>query len=70
MKQLLDEAEYDGKNYADLGGCYPPQPPASLNNSHLSLHNSSCLTQPNNSRWVLIKRKPKENSPNHFNVTV
>ena len=22
--QLLNEAEYDVKNYANLGGCYPP----------------------------------------------
>ena len=34
------------KNYADLGGCYPPQPSASADNSLLDLHNSSYHTQP------------------------
>ena len=28
--QLLDEAEYDMKNYADRGGCYPPKPKISF----------------------------------------
>ena len=36
---ILDEAEYDMKNYADLAGCYPPQP--SADNAVLDLHNSS-----------------------------
>ena len=34
------------KNYADLGGCYPPQPSASTDNTLLDLHNSSYHTQP------------------------
>ena len=34
------------KNYADLGGCYPPQPSASADNTLLDLHNSSYHTQP------------------------
>ena len=34
------------KNYADLGGCYPPQPSASADNTFLDLHNSSYHTQP------------------------
>ena len=34
------------KNYADLGGCYPPQPSASAVNTLLDLHNSSYYTQP------------------------
>ena len=34
------------KNYADLGGCYPPQPPASVGDTLLVLHNSSYHTQP------------------------
>ena len=34
------------KNYADLRGCYPPQPLASAGNTLLDLHNSSYHTQP------------------------
>ena len=34
------------KNYGDLGGCYPPRPTASTNNTLLDLHNSSQDTQP------------------------
>ena len=34
------------KNYADLGGCYPPQPSASVDNILLDLHNSSHPTLP------------------------
>ena len=34
------------KNYADLGGCYPPPPSASAENTLLDLHNSSYHTQP------------------------
>ena len=34
------------KNYADLGGCYPPQPSALADNTLLDLHNSSYHTQP------------------------
>ena len=32
------------KNYGDLGGCYPPRPTASSDNT-LDLHNSSVDTQ-------------------------
>ena len=28
------------KNYGDLGGCYPPRPTASTDNTLLDLHNS------------------------------
>ena len=28
------------KNYGDLGGCYPPQPTPSMDNTLLDLHNS------------------------------
>ena len=31
---------------ADLGGCYPPRPSASVDNALLNLQNSSYLTQP------------------------
>ena len=34
------------KNYADLGGCYPPKPKAEADNTLLDLHNSSYHTQP------------------------
>ena len=34
------------KNYADLGGCYPPKPNAEADNTLLDLHNSSYHTQP------------------------
>ena len=34
------------KNYADRGGCYPPQPSASADNTLRDLHNSSYHTQP------------------------
>ena len=34
------------KNSADLGGCYPPQPSASVNNTLLDLQNFSYPTQP------------------------
>ena len=35
------------KNHGDLGGCYPPKPTASMDNTLLDLHNSSYDTQPN-----------------------
>ena len=34
------------KNSADLGGCYPPRPSASVDNTFLDLQNSSYPTQP------------------------
>ena len=34
------------KNSADLGGCYPPRPSASVDNTLLDLKNSSYPTQP------------------------
>ena len=34
------------KNSADLGGCYPPRPSASVDNTLLDLRNSSYPTQP------------------------
>ena len=34
------------KNSADLGGCYPPQPSASVDNTLLDLQNSSYPTRP------------------------
>ena len=34
------------KNSADVGGCYPPRPSASVGNTLLYLQNSSYPTQP------------------------
>ena len=34
------------KNSADLGGCYPPRPSASVDSTLLDLKNSSYPTQP------------------------
>ena len=34
------------KNSADLGGCHPPRPSASVDNTLLDLQNSSYPTQP------------------------
>ena len=34
------------KNSADLGGCYPPRPSTSVDNTLLDLKNSSYPTQP------------------------
>ena len=36
----------DMKNSADLGGCYPPRPSASVDNTLIDLQNSSYPTQP------------------------
>ena len=34
------------KNSADLGGCYPPRPSASVDNTLLDLQNSTYPTEP------------------------
>ena len=34
------------KNSTDLGGCYPPRPSASVDNTLLDLQNSSYPTRP------------------------
>ena len=41
IKLLLDEADYDLKNYGDWGGCYQPR---SIN-TRRDLHNSSDHTK-------------------------
>ena len=41
IKQLLNSAFVSYEDYGDLGGCYPPWPTASTDNSLLDLHNSS-----------------------------
>ena len=39
---------YDMKDYADRGGCYPPKPSASADNTLRDLHNSLYHTEVNN----------------------
>ena len=41
----MNEAKYLMKNCGDLGGCYPPRPTASTDNTLLNLHNSSYDTK-------------------------
>ena len=41
----MNEAEYLMKNYGDRGGCYPPRPTASTDNTLRDLHNSSYDTK-------------------------
>ena len=43
------------KNSADLGGCYPPPPSASVDNTLLDLQNSSYTTQPHS---IIAKYSP------------
>ena len=44
-QQLMNEAEYDMKNYADRGGCYLPRPKAEVDNTLRDLLNSSYPTK-------------------------
>ena len=70
-------------NYGDLGGCYPPRPTASMDNTLLNLHNCSQDTQPhsllNNLELADFfsapapppshsPRPPSDNLPNHFDT--
>ena len=43
------------KNYGDLGGCYPPRPTASTDNTLLGLRNSSYNTQPHS---LIVNKHP------------
>ena len=51
------------KSYGDLGGCYPPRPMASTDNTLLDLHHSSYDTQPHSltvkyiSKEIVSKKK-------------
>ena len=58
------------KNYADLGGCYPPQPSASADNTLLDLHNSSYHTQPHPiiANYSTMLTEPEENNKYHFSI--
>ena len=53
----MDEAEYDMKDYADRGGCYPPKP--------------AIIRKPNSIIVLLfiqnISRAGSQNIPNVFN---
>ena len=44
------------KNSADLGGCFPPRPSASVDNTLLDLQNSSYPTQPQSIIAKYIKK--------------
>ena len=41
--KAINEFGFRMKNFADLGGCYPPRPSASMDNTLLDLQNSSYL---------------------------
>ena len=45
------------KNSADLGGCYPPRPSASVDNTLLDRQNSAYPTQPNS---IIAKYSPSK----------
>ena len=60
----MDEAEYDMKNYADRGECYPPQPSASADNTLRDLHNSSYHTKAEFNNCFVIHSKYFQNSKN------
>ena len=51
------------KNSADLGGCYPPRPSASVDNTLLDLQNSSYPTQPHS---IIAKYPTKAEFSNCF----
>ena len=52
------------KNSADLGGCYPPRPSASVDNTLLDLQNSSYPTQPHS----IIAKYLMDNGVHMYNV--
>ena len=59
------------KNSADLGGCYPPRPSASVDNTLLYLQNSSYPTQPHSiiaKNYILIKKKVRKLSLSSFSA--
>ena len=45
------------KNNGDLGGCYPPWPTASMDNTLLDLHNSSYDTKAEFNNCFIIHSK-------------
>ena len=54
---------------ADLGGCYPPRPSASVDNTLLDLQNSSYLTQPHSKIAKYISELAKKNTRFAFQYT-
>ena len=52
------------KNYADRGGCYPPQPSASADNTLRDLHNSSYHTKAKFNNCFIIHSKYFQSSEN------
>ena len=59
------------KNSADLGGCYPPWPLASVDNTLLDLQNSSYPTQPHSiiAKYAgigIVQDKKKRRKSNFF----
>ena len=52
------------KNSADLGGCYPPRPSASVDNTLLDLQNSSYPTQPHSiiAKYLVGRAHPQISS--------
>ena len=55
--ELLNEAEWDMKNSADQGGCYPQRPKAEVDNTLLDLQNSSHPTKAEFNNWFIIHSK-------------
>ena len=53
----MNEAAYLMKNYGDLGGCYPPRPTVSTDNTLLDLHNSSYDTKAEFNNCFIIHSK-------------
>ena len=53
----MNEAEYLMKNYGDVGGCYPPRPTASTDNTLLDLQNSSYDTEAEFNNCFIIDSK-------------
>ena len=53
------------KNSADLGGCYPPRPSASVDNTLLYLQNSSYPTQPHSiiAKYLVEKQQYNFSDP-------
>ena len=63
------------KSHGDIGGCYPPRPTASTDNTLLDLHNSSKDTQPhslivNDSESDDINREDNDNEENNNKTRV
>ena len=52
------------KNYADLGGCYPPKPKAEADNTLRDLHNSSYHTKAEFNNCFIIHSKYFQSSKN------